>query len=92
MTVTEIEDRMREQGDPDPDCRPLLSWEEPVALGRAGYCSVTTCAYQGPGGTVIKHRWTNRPLGQLMTRCPTHETAYEAGGIHEARRCAEGIE
>jgi hypothetical protein len=62
------------------DPRPSMVFDVEYPLGNPAVC--TQCSH---GVTmsqvrddliVVKHPWKNRPLGQLVCRCPTHAEAW----------------
>lgn len=54
-----------------PDARTLVEYEEPFIAKGSHFC--TYCRTETPGQVItVKQHWANRPLGQLVTRCPMH--------------------
>ena len=60
-----------------PDARTLVEYEEPFQATHNSYC--TYCRANVPGPVItIKQHWANRPLGQLISRCPQHWAYWQA--------------
>ena len=60
------------------EVRPMIDYLEPFAWDRSSPC--TYCAE--PAAVVVKHHWSNRPLGQLVSRCEYHWARYEAALLY----------
>jgi len=66
---------------PEDDERPHMEYETPYLWPKPGLCTFQPCYANGTvydDLTVTKHHWSNRPKGQLNSRCPDHQAKYEA--------------
>jgi hypothetical protein len=66
----------------EPDIRLSMEYEVPQKRPDPGKCSF--CASTDEL-MITKHRWANRPLGQLQTRCPHHQQMYEWKTLQERK-------